>query len=239
MKARFLPFVRDPERLVTILNAINLDRYTPGLTGNNVREEFGISPSTPVVVQAGRLVPWKGQDDLIRAAAIVRQHNPDVRFLIVGSENLPGYADLLKQMIAEYQVGEQVILTGYRSDLPNVFAASNICAMPSHEEPFGLVALEAMAMERPVIATRAGGVPEFLVPGEMGILIEPRDYQALANAILYLVNNPELAQTMGRNGRRHVAEYFNDRVYGQKIVATLDEVIEKRRGALHHVPLPS
>lgn len=224
MGKRFLPYVSDPTRIFKILNAIKLELYDATLPGTPIRQELTIAPETPVVILAGRLSPFKGQDDLIRAAAIIRQERPDVQFLLAGAENVAGFTKVLTQLIAEQQLENTVRLIGYRKDLPAVFAAATICTMPSHEEPFGLVALEAMAMGKPVVATRAGGVPEFLVDGEMGFLIEPRDHQALARAILKLVNEPALAQAMGRRGRQHVEEYFTANVYGRNIVATFDTV---------------
>jgi glycosyltransferase involved in cell wall biosynthesis len=229
MYGQFRPYVRDESRLVTILNAINIGPYDMAISGDQVRADLQIGPTTPIVALAGRLSPFKGQPELIRAAAIVRRQHPDIQFLLVGSDHGDGYQATLERLIAAEQLGGVVRLLGFRNDLPAVFAAATICAMPSHEEPFGLVALEAMAMAKPVVATRAGGVPEFLVDGQMGILIEPRDVEGLARAILRLLDNPQLAREMGQRGRQQVEQHFSAPVYGAKIVAALDAVIAESR----------
>ncbi len=225
MRTNFLPYVDHPNKLVTIPNAITFDRYDPTLPGSKVRAEFGIAPDAPVVVLAGRLSPFKGQDDLIRAAEIILKERPDTYFLLAGSENVPGFQAYLENLIAEFQVGHRVKLIGHRTDLPNVIASANVSTMPSHEEPFGLVALEAMAMGKPVVATRAGGVPEFLVDGEMGLLIRPRDYEKLAWSILELINDPERARAMGIRGRQHVEQFYTEKTYGQKLANFLFDVV--------------
>lgn len=229
-QAHFLPYVRNPDRLATIPNAIAIDQYDPTLSGAAVREEFGIPQQSPVIVLAGRLNPWKGQEELIRAAAIIRYQRPDIRFLLAGNEDVAGYKATLERLISEYQVGDQVRLIGYRNDLTHILAAADLCVLPSHGETFGLTVAEAMALERPVVATRVGGIPEFVIDGETGILIEPRDYQALAAKILQSINDPDRAKAMGRRGRSHISAYFNERLYGVRIVAVLDDVINVRKG---------
>lgn len=217
MRQEFLPFARSHDQLVKIMNAIRVDRYDPSISGEAVRVELQIPPDAPVVLLAGRLNPFKGQDDLVRAAAVVLKQRPDTYFLIAGGENVPGHLALIEGLIAEHGVGHRVRCIGYRQDLPQLFATSDIATMPSHNEPFGLVALEAMAMGKPVVATRAGGVPEFLVDGEMGLLIPPRDSDALARAILTLLDDPARARAMGQRGRQHVLDHFNEEVYGKQI----------------------
>jgi len=227
-RSEFLPFVKSPQRVVTVFNALNIDRYDLSISGTSVRSELHIDPAVPVVLLAARLSPFKGQDDLIRAAAIIHTQHPAVRFLLAGAENA-GYDAVLEQMIADYHLEGVVKLIGYRNDLPQVLAACTILAMPSHGESFGLVALEAMAMARPVVASRAGGISEFLIDGQMGILIEPRDHKALAQAILDLVNDPVRAREMGRRGRQQVEAGFTVQTYGPAIVASLNAVIEECR----------
>jgi glycosyltransferase involved in cell wall biosynthesis len=85
--------------------------------------------------------------------------------------------------------------------------------MPSWEEPFGLVALEGMAMRKPVVATRAGGVPEFVQDGQTGVLVPPRDPDALAEALLALIADPARARAIGARGRRHVEDAYTERHY--------------------------
>ena len=212
MRREFLPYVDDPGKLTVVPNAIALERFDPTLDGLAVRHELGLKPSTPAVSLVGRIDPWKGQAELIQAAAIVLQVQPDTVFLLVG-QGEPDYVHKMKQLADELDIGRSVLFLGYRNDIPHIQAAVDIATMPSHYEAFGLVALEAMAMAKPVVSTQAGGVPEFLIDGEMGRLVPPSDFNALADALLFLLDNPEKAKRMGIRGREHVARFYSSHKY--------------------------
>lgn len=232
MRRRFLPYVDSPRRLARVPNAIDVSRYDPGRSGAALRAEFNIPAAAHVVVLAGRLSPWKGQEDLIRAAPSILAAQPDTYFLLAGIEDEAGERARLEQLIAGLGLGQRVLLLGYRQDVPALFAAADVVTMPSHEEPFGLVALEAMAMGKPVVATRAGGVPDFLVDGEMGYLIEPHDTAALARSILRLLGDPARAREMGALGRRHVEQGYDAPVYGQQLVEVFRQALAGRGGGM-------
>jgi glycosyltransferase involved in cell wall biosynthesis len=221
MRSKFLRYVQTPEKLFKISNAIKINKYDPNISGEKLREEIGIGPDVPVVTLVGRLNPFKGQREFIRAAELILKERPNTFFLLAGGEDVENYELQLKQLIKKLGVGDRVKLIGYRSDMPEIFAGSTMIAMPSYEEPFGLVALEAMAMCKPVVATCAGGVPEYFLDGEVGILIPPRDHHALANAILELLDDPERAREMGLRGRKHIAANYNERVYSSQIAHVL------------------
>ncbi|NTU79416.1 MAG: glycosyltransferase family 4 protein [Chloroflexales bacterium] len=215
-----VPFVQSSDRLVTIPNAIELERYDLSLTGADVRATYGIGPNDPVVVMTGRLNQFKGQDDLIRAAAQLLKHHPDTHVLIAGR----GPSDLQQQlecMIAEHRIGDHVRLIGYVPSIPHLLASADIVTMPSWEEPFGLVALEGMAMAKPVVSTKAGGVPEFMRHKEFGLLIPPRDPAALAEALRYLIEHRTEARAMGQAGRREVERAYTMPLYVRRISETI------------------
>jgi glycosyltransferase involved in cell wall biosynthesis len=228
MKERFLPYVRSPEVLVTIPNAIILGKYDPSLPGTKIRAEFDIPESAAVVAMAGRIEFHKGQEDFIRAADLILKVKPETYFLIAGDDYKSGYRAYLEQLVSDLGIGQRVKFIGFRQNIAEVFAAATLSAMPSHEEPFGLVALESMAMCKPVVATRAGGVPEYLIEGEMGYLVPPRDYTALARAVLQLIDNPEIAREMGIRGRRKVVEYYSDTAYAVQIEAVFSSLARSR-----------
>lgn len=237
MRQIFLPYVKEPGRLKVIPNAIVMEKYDPTIDGKAIRQQLGIPQDAPVVVLAGRLTPYKGQEDFIRAAAIVLKKYPNAYFLMAGRENVPGYQATLEQMIAQLKVGERVKLIGFCDNIPALYAGSSVVTMPSHEEAFGLVALEAMAMKKPVVATRAGGVPEFLPDGEAGLLIEPLDYEGLAKAITQLLDEPQMARKMGENGREIAENGYNDHVYGTQIADLFREVISLNGKKIEYQPL--
>jgi glycosyltransferase involved in cell wall biosynthesis len=157
---------------------------------------------------------------LIKAAAIVLQQQPNTHFLIAGRGS-----DALKQgledLIADLNIGHRARLVGYAPSIPELLSAANIVAMPSWEEPFGLVALEGMAMAKPVVSTRAGGVPEFVLDKQVGLLVPPRDPVELARAILQLIADPELAKSMGQAGRRQVEARYTASQYVNRVAAIL------------------
>jgi glycosyltransferase involved in cell wall biosynthesis len=203
---------RPPEEVYTVPNAIDTGRWDPATDGSSFRRELGIPLDAPLLASVSRLFSWKGQRELLQAFALARAARPDLKLVIVG-EDASGtggsFKRELEQLAQKLGVTEHVTFTGGRSDIPNVMAACDVFTLPSFEEPFGLVFLEAMAMERPVIAIDNGGTPEVVEHGASGLLSPPWDVPALAENIKTLVNDPELRRTFGRNGRRRVLEHFN------------------------------
>jgi glycosyltransferase involved in cell wall biosynthesis len=240
------PYAADPSRVVIVPNAIHIERYDPTRSGAAFRQQLGIAADTPLVVLAGRLSPYKGQDDLIRAASIVLKQKPDVHFALVGHDTNEGlnthgpqatsFQAILAEMIREEGLEARVHIAGYIPQLVDAYAAATIVTMPSWEEPFGLVALEGMAMAKPVVATGAGGVPEFLADGEMGLLVPPRDPEGLAAALLELLNDPERARTMGLKGRQRVLAEFTAERYGERVGDVLRDALPVERRVALPVP---
>ena len=198
----------DADRVHVVLNAIDTSGWRPRHGREDRRAEFGFASTDTVVLTVCRLFPSKGPMELIRAIALVHEHRPDVRLLVVGREVEDGYAEKLKRLASDLGIGRQVVFTGQRSDVPELMAAADIYAMPSQFEPFGLVYLEAMAMELPVIALDSGGTPEVVEHGSDGLLSAPGDAQALADNLLTCVNEPHRRIDMGRRGRRRAETRF-------------------------------
>jgi glycosyltransferase involved in cell wall biosynthesis len=203
-------YARDRTRLV--LNAIDLPAWDPRVDGGPVRRAFGIRADAPVVSCAARLFKGKGQDELIRALPAVCQEFPDVRVLIIGSDDRQAmrtsFTAELRVLAADLGVSDNVIFTGRRSDMPAMMAACDVFALPSDEEPFGLVFLEAMAMKKPVVALDNGGTPEVVEHGKTGLLSRPGDGRALAANLRLLLRDPVLRARFGDCGRRHVEARF-------------------------------
>jgi glycosyltransferase involved in cell wall biosynthesis len=184
--------------------------------GAEIRGEFGIPASKPLLLSVSRLNPWKGHLNLVRALGIVRHHDPNFVLLIVGESGTtdpsqPSFFDFdaINALISQLGLRESVIFTGYRRDVPRIMAACDVYTMPSFEEPFGMVYLEAMALAKPVISIDNGGTPEVVLQGETGLLSPPGDIEALAMNIQTLLDNPELRAKMGEQGRARVVSAFN------------------------------
>jgi len=182
-----------------------------------LREDFPIRGYLVGIV--GQLSPrsqWKGQRDFIQAAARVIQHRSDVHFAVVGGDNSPAsassymsYIRELKKLAGDLGIADRVIFTGFRTDIPDVMTSLDILVSASWAEPFGRVIIEAMAAGKPVIATMSGGAPEIVQDGITGVLVPPRDPQAIARAALRMLQDSKIRQEMGRAGQRRAQEHFS------------------------------
>src|SRR5262249_14864068 len=152
----------------------------------------------------GRLDPIKGQLTFLRAAALVAQVRPDALFLLVGltrprsrfSRFARYYGEIIRQVRSPALRG-RVLYTGWRSRMAPAMASLDILAQPSRRETFGRTLIEAMATRKPVIASRVGGMPEVVADKESGLLVPEEDPQALAAAIVTLLEDPSRARRMG------------------------------------------
>jgi glycosyltransferase involved in cell wall biosynthesis len=196
----------------TVLNAIDPGRWDPTLDGASLRQELGIPLDAPLLASVSRLFSWKGQRELLQAFALARREFPELRLMIVGEDTSGSggaYLQELRDLAEKLGASGHVTFTGGRSDIPRVMAACDVFTLPSFEEPFGLVFLEAMAMARPVVAINNGGTPEVVEHERSGLLSPPWDVPALAANIARLVREPELRRRFGQQGRERVLGYFN------------------------------
>lgn len=155
------------------------------------------------ILFVGRLVQQKGVEYLLRAFSYVREKFPNVRLKIVGDGDL---RHGLEGLCAQRMLADQVDFLGWKTgqDLVALYQKAMVVAVPSIYEPFGMTALEALACQRPVVASRVGGLKENIQPGVTGYLFEPKDELELAQWLMNLLANPDLRQRMGRAGRDHV-----------------------------------
>jgi glycosyltransferase involved in cell wall biosynthesis len=174
----------------------------------------------------GRLAPWKGQREFLEAARLVATEWPEARFLVVGDVAFdgPSYRDALRRLVRRLGLEDRVIFTGWRRDVPVVLAAADVLVHSSVlPEPFGLVIVEAMAMERPVVASRLGGPGEIVRDGHEGVLVDPRHPEEIAEALLRLAADPALRTCMGRTGRVRALGCFGAERFVQEMEAVLHE----------------
>jgi glycosyltransferase involved in cell wall biosynthesis len=218
-------------RTFSVLNGMDLSGWEIQTNGQAIRDEFAIAPQTPTLAVVSRLFHWKGHTELLKALAKVKQYKPNFKLLLVGEDDprvTPGrgsYMSELKALTHELGLTEQIIFTGFRKDVSQILAACDIFAMPSFEEPFGMVYLEAMAMNRPVIALDNGGTREVVEHGKSGLLSLPQDIDTLAANILTLINDPELRVRMGAYGRTRVENYFNPVRMSQEVEQVYRQIL--------------
>ena len=214
-------------RFVTIYDGIDCTLFTPG-GGAAIRREFGIPENAPVVGIVGHIQEWKGQHLVAEAVARVRRKHPDLYCLIVGGVHRLGieYGARLRERIAAPDLAGHVILTGARHDVAACLDAMDVAIHYSvRSEPFGRVMIEAMALGCPVIAPREGGPLVIVVDGETGILVPPRDVDALAGAIDRMLCDPEGRRAMGQAGRRRVDAVFDIRHHVEAMETLFDEIL--------------
>jgi glycosyltransferase involved in cell wall biosynthesis len=185
---------------------------------------FWLPRGSRLVGNVAALAPHKGQRHLVAAAAQVVREIPDARFLIVGDGEL---RDTLQHQIASLGLERHVQLTGFRADALGLIKSLDLFVMSSITEGLGSVLLEAMACERAVVATRAGGIPEVVEDGATGLLVPPQDEAALAAAIVRLLQDPEARRHFGTAGRARVLGEFSV----ERMVERLARIYETRRRA--------
>lgn len=229
------------EKVRIIRNGIDLSRYSgkPGETG--VREELGLPPEAPLVLMLSRLNPQKGVDDFIKAAAMVRLQRPDVRFLLIGEKltyqgdgfgpDAP-YHNYLHELCVNLGVDDRIVFTGHRSDVPALLAEGAISVLPSHSEGLSNTLLESMTAGLPIVATRVGGNAELVEDGVNGILVPPQAPATLANAILRILDDPDLAQRFSSAARAKAMQHFSmEKMIRDTETLYIDQL--GARGALH------
>jgi glycosyltransferase involved in cell wall biosynthesis len=201
----------DAERLSVIPNGIDCERLRLPGNGEAVRREWNVPPGTPVVAVLARLLRIKGQEVFLRAAALIASNNPDVRFAVVGGNNIDrDYKEELKRLAGRLGLADRVIFTGFRVDVPDVLAALSVVVSPSLGlEGLSNSLLESMAAGVPVVATRVGGTPEIIEDGESGLLVPPGNPEALAAAISHVLQDRAMAKRLGQAARHRVFSRYS------------------------------
>lgn len=192
------------ERTVTVREGIDI-AHVDAAPPINLHGELWLPAHAPIVGNIAALVPHKGQRYLIDAAAIVVREIPDARFVIVGEGEL---RQSLERQIRALHLDKHVFLLGFRLDVLSIVKTFDVFVMSSITEGLGTSLLDAMASSRPIVATRAGGIPE-VVDARCAILVPPRDSRALAQAIVELLSDPGRRARLGAAGFERVRAEFS------------------------------
>jgi len=195
----------DARRVAVVHSGIDLARFE-GVPPNRFREEFAVAPDAPVVGNVAHMADHKGQRYLVAAVPRILEAEPRARVFIVGDGEL---RDALEAQVAELDIGHAVTFTGFRTDVPQWLDFFDVFVMSSHLEGLCTSVLDALAMRKPVVAAAAGGLPEIVRHEVTGLLVPPREPEPLADAIVRLLRDRELARRLGEAGRRVVEEEFS------------------------------
>jgi glycosyltransferase involved in cell wall biosynthesis len=195
------------KNIMTIHNGVRIDGFRKdGSARNRIREMLGLSDDQPLLGTVGNLYPVKGHIYLIKAIAIIKKIVPDVKTVIAGRGEL---LDRLKEEVSGLGLEKNIEFLGYREDIPQLLQAMDIFILPSLSEGTPLSILEAMASQKPVVATDVGGLSEIVEDGETGFLVPSEDPESLAEKILFILKNRELSEKMAMEARKKVVEEYD------------------------------
>ncbi|NTW05080.1 MAG: GT4 family glycosyltransferase PelF [Peptococcaceae bacterium] len=187
-----------PDKIKVIYNGVDKDIFTPS--------EYKLKKSNLTVVVVARIDPVKDILTLIRAAAIVRQRIPDIKFIVYGSVSVPDYYEECLALRRELDIEEMFIFAGHTNDIPAAYRSGDVVALSSITEAFPYSVVEAMMSGKPVVATDVGGVKEAV--GDCGIVVRPERPDEFARALMMFLENPDLRYSMGKEARERALNYF-------------------------------
>jgi glycosyltransferase involved in cell wall biosynthesis len=211
----------DPARIVTIRNGVDFGRFAAPVDRTAVRRALGLAPEHTVAAVVARLEPQKGHDVVLEVAARLRERLPHLRWLVVGGG---GAEAAVRADAARRGVGDRVVFTGFRTDTADLLRAADLSVLVSTKEGLSNTLLESLAVGLPVVASRVGGNAEVVGAGA-GLLVPPRDPDALEAAVVSLVADPVAARGMGERGREHVRRSFAVRRMVDETAALWDELL--------------
>ncbi len=200
----------DQTKILVIYDGIDLSHMQIRHPAQVIRSRHHIPPDAPVIGAVGNIKAWKGQEIIVRAAAILKSRWPDMRTLLVGTVADHVYKARLDSIISESGLTDRVIFTGFQKDPWDYLNVMDIVIHSSVEpEPFGMVNLEAMSMRRPVISTTIGGPAEVFANSVDGFLVDPGDPDALAKRVAELLDDPQTRHAIAEAGYRTVRSRFH------------------------------
>lgn len=221
----------DAQQLALILNGVDprfdRDRLQTGQR-DRLRGALGVTPDQHLLTMTGRLTRQKGADLLLEAAARLHQQGWPIAVRVFGATHHdPAWARSLGQSIVRLKLEQVVRLAGFADDVPALMAASDIHVVPSRYEPFGLTAIEAMAMATPVVAARVGGLAEIIDDGANGLLFAPGDPADLAARLACLLQSAPLRRRLGEKAAETVAARYSARAMAEAVEGVYQRLLHQ------------
>jgi glycosyltransferase involved in cell wall biosynthesis len=216
------------EKIHVIYNGVDMEKFKPRPNRAEMYREFGLEEDHKIVLFVGRLYHRKGLEILLRSIPPVLREFSKVKFVISG-KGFKKKEENLRILAQELNIEENVKFLGYVPDekLPSLYSASDIFVLPAIYENFPFAILEAQAAGLPVISTKVGGIPEFLVDNENGFVIDPGDSIQLTQRLLALLQDAKLAKEMGDRGRKLIEEKFDWRIITGQVIDLYHKLLEK------------
>jgi glycosyltransferase involved in cell wall biosynthesis len=216
-------------KIEVVLPGLDLEAFGGTEQRSQIRAELSVEDHEHLVLYVGRLRAVKGVKYGIRSFAKALEQNANMKLALAGEGDQREY---LESLCDELDIRNNVNFLGPRRDLANVLSASDSVIMPSLTEGFPRVAIEAMASSKPIIATSVGGTPEAIIDDQSGILVQPKDIEGMAEALVNVATNPALANRLGISARKRTEQHFSARKY----VTRLDEMYTRLAGITQPTP---
>lgn len=215
------------EKVVSIPAGVDMERFDRNISGETFRRELNLSPHQPLIGKIGVIRMWKGHEHFLDAIPRILEKFPNARFVIVGGG--PGF-EQIRRKTRDKSLDSAVTLLGHREDIPEIIASLDILTLASTSgEATSQVIPQAFSMETPVVATRAGGIPEVLGNGERGILVDIKSAAGLAEGILTLLENPGMGRRLAEKAYRFCRQELTVEKMMDKTTAVYEELLSPGR----------
>ncbi len=214
-------------KVVVVYDGLEFETFESSHAQTSIRSQLNIPDDTLLVGEIGRVTEIKGYEDLVRAAVAVKKAIPNVTFIGVGGKSRSDavYEQKILKLINSYNLQDSFKLIGYRDDVSDIMSALDLLVLPSHSEAFGRVLVEAMAAGKPVIGTTVGGIPEIIEDGVTGLLVPPGSPDNLAQAIIKVLQDLDLARRLGAAGRQRAKTRFSPKRYVAEVQKIYEELV--------------
>lgn len=214
------------KKTTTVYNGVDINRFNPDIKAEKIKDTLNIKRGETVIGTIGQLYPDKGQNIFIQAAEKVLRKYPNARFLIVGGAKKERYKTQLKDLVDRLSLENKIIFTGKIENIPQILAIMDVFVLPTLNEGFSRVIIEAMACAKPVIATSVGGNSEAVIDGVSGFIIPVNSSEVLAQRVIELIDNKDKMMQMGQKGRERVVNNFSSAHYVANIERIYNEILK-------------
>jgi glycosyltransferase involved in cell wall biosynthesis len=210
------------KKIILIHNGVDFDKFTNIKTTDELRRSFGFNGTSKIVGTVASLSPEKGHVYLLKAARQVIEKCPECCFLIVGDG---GQRQILEEKTSHLGLMEKVLFTGSRKDVPEILSILDVFVLPSLKEGLPMALLEAMASKVPVIATSVGAIPMVVEDGMSGMLIPPKNSDAIAEAINTMLSDGNSAKEMALRGFEKVRDHYSSKHMAEKYLTVYKDLL--------------
>ncbi len=213
------------DKIEVIPNGIDLDRYRISVNRYEIRERYGVHSGEKLILFVGRLVPQKGVEHLIRAIPLILEKHPEAKFIIVGEGWMKDRLEALARSILMNH--QKIMFTGFIPDneVIALMASADALVIPSIYEPFGIVALEGMAVGVPVVASQVGGLAEVVEHDKTGVLVYPENPESIAWGVNYVLSNPEHSNWLVYNAREMLQKTYSWEAIARKTIKVYERTV--------------